>query len=88
MKILINLAKIAMAYTWLILIFNIFSPFPGKSAIVLYILTVFLFMMHGLQLLMFMGAFSDKVKTSTWEKCSILLFGIFALLDIRRKYMS
>ncbi|MFG0770260.1 DUF1145 domain-containing protein [Vibrio plantisponsor] len=87
MKALLVLAKAAIAFVWLVLLLNIVMPFPGKAAIALYIMTAFLFMMHGLQMLIFVGAFGDKVKTSAWEKWSILIFGIFALLDIRRKHM-
>ncbi|MDN3696643.1 MULTISPECIES: DUF1145 domain-containing protein [Vibrio] len=87
MKILILLAKASIAFVWFVLLFNIFQPFPGKAAIALYIMTAFLFIMHGLQMLIFIGAFGDKVKMSRWERWSILFFGIFALLDIRRKHM-
>jgi putative membrane protein len=87
MKALIALAKAAIGFVWLILIINIFSPFPGVAAMALYIMTAFLFMMHGLQMLIFIGAFGDKINMSKWEKWSILIFGIFALLDIRRKHM-
>ncbi|MFV0449857.1 MAG: DUF1145 domain-containing protein [Vibrio sp.] len=87
MKALLVLAKAAIAFVWIVLLLNIFMPFPGKAAIALYIMTAFLFMMHALQMLIFVGAFGDKVKTSAWEKWSILIFGIFALLDIRRKHM-
>ncbi|GAB7218782.1 MULTISPECIES: DUF1145 domain-containing protein [Vibrio] len=87
MKYLLMLAKAAIAFVWFVLIFNIFHPFPGKAAIALYIMTAFLLMMHGLQSAIFLGAFGDKVKLTSWEKWSILIFGIFALLDIRRKYM-
>ncbi|WCE29624.1 DUF1145 domain-containing protein [Vibrio sp. SCSIO 43137] len=87
MKILIMLAKASIAFVWLILILNLFMPFPGKAAIALYIMAAFLFMMHAVQMLIFIGAFGDKVKISGWEKWSILIFGIFSLLDIRRKHM-
>ncbi|GEM76878.1 DUF1145 domain-containing protein [Vibrio sagamiensis] len=87
MKALLILAKAAIAFVWFVLLLNIFIPFPGKAAIALYIMTAFLFMMHGLQMAIFIGAFGDKIKMSTWEKYSILVFGIFALLDIRRKHM-
>jgi putative membrane protein len=40
-----------------------------------------------LQMLIFIGAFGDKINMSKWEMWSILIFGIFALLDIRRKHM-
>ncbi|MDP2573053.1 DUF1145 domain-containing protein [Vibrio penaeicida] len=88
MKVLLILAKAAIAFVWLVLLINIFHPFPGKAAIALYIMTAFLFFMHGLQMLIFLGAFGDKISTTRWEKWSILIFGIFSLLDIRRKYMS
>lgn len=88
MKILILLAKAAIAFVWFVLLVNIFHPFPGKAAIALYIMTAFLFFMHALQMLIFIGAFGDKVNMSRWEKWSILIFGIFALLDIRQKHMT
>ncbi|GLQ74662.1 hypothetical protein CW749_27485 [Vibrio sp. vnigr-6D03] len=88
MKVLLILAKAAIAFVWLVLLINIFHPFPGKAAIALYIMTAFLFFMHGLQMLIFLGAFGDKISITRWEKWSILIFGIFSLLDIRRKYMS
>ncbi|KLV05752.1 MULTISPECIES: DUF1145 domain-containing protein [Photobacterium] len=87
MKALILLAKAAIGFVWLVLLVNIFYPFPGVAAMALYIMTGFLLMMHGLQMLIFLGAFGDKISMSRWEKWSILIFGIFALLDIRRKHM-
>ncbi|MEH0761923.1 DUF1145 domain-containing protein [Vibrio sp. 16] len=88
MKALLLLAKAAIGFVWFILVLNIFMPFPGNAAIALYIMVAFLLFMHGLQMLIFIGAFGDKIAMSKWEKWSILIFGIFALLDIRRKYMS
>ncbi|MDE1347106.1 DUF1145 domain-containing protein [Vibrio aestuarianus] len=87
MKVLLVLAKAAIAFVWFILLLNIFMPFPGKAAIALYIMTAFLFIMHGLQMLIFIGAFGDKINMSRWEKWSTLVFGVFSLLDIRRKHM-
>ncbi|MEZ8129103.1 DUF1145 domain-containing protein [Enterovibrio norvegicus] len=87
MNALILLAKAAIGFVWLILFTNIAYPFPGVAAIALYIMTAFLFCMHGLQMLIFIGAFGDKVNMTPWEKWSILFFGIFALLGIRQKYM-
>ncbi|PMH45436.1 hypothetical protein BCU68_10095 [Vibrio sp. 10N.286.49.B3] len=87
MKYLLILAKAAIAFVWFVLLVNIVHPFPGNAAIALYIMTAFLFMMHGLQMLIFLGAFGDKLTLNRWEKWSILIFGIFSLLDIRRKHM-
>ena len=88
MKILLIIAKLSIAFVWLILAINIVSPFHGATALMLYVLTAFLFMMHGLQMMIFLGAFGDKLSLSRWERWSILIFGIFALLDIRQKHMS
>lgn len=88
MKILLMLAKAAIGFVWFVLLVNIFYPFPGNAAIALYIMTGFLLFMHAIQMLIFIGAFGDKVNMTRWEKWSILIFGIFAMLDIRRKYMS
>ncbi len=88
MKTLIILAKTSLLFVWLILIFNIFHPFQGVGAMALYIMTGFLLCMHGLQMLIFIGAFGDKINMTRWDKWSILIFGVFALLDIRQKYMT
>lgn len=87
MKFFIGLAKTAIALVWLVLLANIIYPFPGVAAMALYIMTAFLFCMHGLQMLIFIGAFGDKIQMTRWDKYSILIFGIFALLGIRQKYM-
>ena len=87
MKALILIAKLAIAFVWLVLLINIVHPFPGVAAMALYIMTAFLFMMHGLQMLIFIGAFGDKINMSGWEKWSILFFVMFALFCIRRKHM-
>nr|WP_086939307.1 DUF1145 domain-containing protein [Thaumasiovibrio occultus] len=88
MKTFLVFAKIAMAFVWGVLALNLVYPFPGITAIVLYIMTVFLFMMHGLQALIFIGAFGDKLTLTRGEKWGILIFGVFALLDIRQKHMQ
>ena len=87
MKVLLLLAKVAILFVWFVLFANFFVDFPAKAAIALYIMLGFLLFMHGLQMMIFIGAFGDKIKISRWEKWSILIFGIFSLLDIRRKHM-
>ncbi|MFS1427261.1 DUF1145 domain-containing protein [Vibrio splendidus] len=53
---------------WFILIVNIFYSFLGNFPILLYIMTAFLFFMHGLFMLDFIGAFAgDKIEMSRWE---------------------
>lgn len=87
MKILLMLAKAAMGLVWGVLILNIVKPFPDNAAIALYIITGFLFFMHALQMGIFVAAFSKQFKLSGWDKISILIFGVFALIGIRQKHM-
>ncbi len=87
MNAFILFAKISIGFVWLVLLTNVVYPFPGTSAMVLYIMTAFLFCMHGLQMLIFIGAFGDKIPMTKMEKYSILIFGIFSLLAIRQKHM-
>lgn len=87
MKALLFLAKAAISLMWLILLFNIVSPFPGEIATMLYIIGAFLLVMHAMQTLIFVRAFSGKIPMTRWDKSAILLFGVFALIDIRRKYL-
>ncbi len=87
MNAFIIFAKSAILLVWLVLITNLFYPFPGVAAMALYIMTGFLFFMHALQLLIFVGAFGDTIKMTKKDKAAILVFGIFALLAIRQKYM-
>lgn len=87
MKTLILLAKAAIAFVWLVLLVNIVHPFPGAAAMALYIMTAFLFMMHGLQMLIFIGAFGDKITMSGWEKWSILILVFSPCLIFATKHM-
>ncbi|WP_070962926.1 DUF1145 domain-containing protein [Vibrio sonorensis] len=88
MKIVIWLGKALFAGVWLVLLYNIIQPFAGNAAVALYIFTACLFFMHGIQMLMFVKVFGQKINMTTWEKWSILVFGVFSLLHIRNKYLK
>lgn len=62
MKTLILLAKAAIAFVWLVLLVNIVHPFPGAAAMALYIMTAFLFMMHGLQMLILLVLLAIRLR--------------------------
>lgn len=87
MKALLMLAKIAFRVCLVCLNTEYLPSISRQRCHRLYIMTAFLFLMHGVQMAIFLGAFGDKLKLGTWEKYSILAFGIFALLDIRQKHM-
>lgn len=88
MNKLLLLAKCGVAFVWLVLLANPLLPFSAKASIVLYILTVFLLFMHSIQLLIFIGAFGDKVKLSSKQKWGVIFFGIFELLSIHKQHFT
>ncbi len=85
MDYFIKFAKLLMVLIWLLLIANIFFPFPGKAAVVFYLLLAFVVFMHLIQLLMIYGAFSEKLKLTKSEAVEIFLFGIFKLWQLKAR---
>lgn len=87
MNYFITFAKVLMGLIWLLLITNIFYPFPGKAEIVFYFLLGFVFFMHLIQLLMIYGAFSEKLKLTKSEALQIFIFGVFKLWQIKSRIL-
>lgn len=83
MNYFITLAKVLMGLIWLLLIANIFFPFPGKIAILFYLLFSFIIFMHLLQLSIVYVAFSDKLKLTKLEAFQVFIFGIFKLWQLK-----
>ncbi len=83
MKWFILCAKASFILVWLILIYNIISPFQGGVAIVLYAIGAFLVLMHGIQMVIFSTTLGKTLSMTRWERWSILIFGVFAVLVIR-----
>ncbi len=88
MKLMLKLGQLSMLLVWVLAIFNLFQPLPGNAAIALYIFAPLTLMLHGLQLIMFVGSFGDQMPTSGKDKLMILFFGVFALLEIRGRLHS
>ncbi len=87
MNYFISFAKVVMALIWVLLITNLFYPFPGKAEIVFYLLLGFVIFMHLIQLLMIYGAFSEKLKLTKSEALQIFIFGVFKLWQIKGRIM-
>lgn len=83
MRYFINFAKLLMIIIWGLLLSNLFIPFPGKIAIIFYLLLAFVVVMHLIQLLVIYGAFSEKLKLSKSEALQIFIFGVFKLWQIK-----
>ncbi|WP_086981885.1 DUF1145 domain-containing protein [Vibrio aphrogenes] len=89
MKKLLNLiAKVFMLMVWMVFITNLIQPFPGVAHIAMNVMALFTLVMHGLQSFLFSSALPKGVSLSKWEKCTIILFGTFALLDLKDKYLK
>ncbi len=87
-QVFLILAKLFMLLVWAMLIFNFIQPFPGMMAVALNVMAVFMLFMHGLQSLLFSGALGQQMSLTKWEKWSIFIFGTFALIDIKNKYLK
>lgn len=85
MHYFITFAKLLMVIIWGLLLSNLFFPFPGKMAIVFYLLLGFIFFMHLIQLLVIYGAFSEKLKLTKSEALQIFIFGVFKLWQIKNR---
>lgn len=81
----IRFAKVLMIIIWGLLLTNLIFPFPGKAAVVFYLLLAFVFVMHSIQLLMIYGAFSEKLKLSKSEAAQIFIFGVFKLWQLKSR---
>ena len=87
-KVFNLLAKGFMLLVWGVFITNLVQPFPGAAHIALNVMAIFTLFMHGLQSLLFSTALAEGVTLNRWEKVSIMLFGTFALLDLKNKYLK
>ena len=81
----INLAKLVMLVIWGILISNLHTPFPGKIAVLLYLLLGFLIFTHIIQLLAIYHVCAKKIKLTKYEAVQIFTFGIFKLWQIKKR---
>ena len=88
MKLVITAGKLLTLVVWLVLAANLVMPFPGNGALILYILTGLMLVMHGIQLMIFWGAFGKQLKLTGKDKLMILVFGFFSLLDLRERLNS
>ncbi|WP_105903000.1 DUF1145 domain-containing protein [Vibrio gangliei] len=89
MKKLFNLAaKAFMLVVWLVFITNLINPFPGMAHIALNVMAIFTLFMHAMQSMLFSSALPKETTMTRWEKLSIVLFGTFALIDLKDKYLK
>lgn len=83
----INFAKLLMLIIWGVLISNLFTPFPGQIAVLLYLLLGFFVFTHLIQLLAIYNVCAKKIKLTKYESVQIFTFGIFKLWQIKKRLL-
>ncbi|MBU9845309.1 DUF1145 family protein [Rahnella ecdela] len=83
---LINIGRLLMLCIWAFLAFNLIHPFPKPIKYFLDVAIVFMFFMHGLQV-MLLKATQGKEKDTIgpWLQTRIFLFGVFELMAWQKK---
>ncbi len=83
---LINLGRLLMLGVWGFLLLNLIHPFPKPLNIFMNIAMVFMWLMHGLQLMMLKSTQpKDAEPISALQQLRIFLFGVFELLAWQKK---
>lgn len=88
MKAVLVLGKLATLLAWVLMFFNLFSPFEDNIGVILTILLGVTAMMHGLQVLIFHTIFCQLLPLKAKDYLNAFLFGVFALLDYRQRALS
>lgn len=84
--IFINLGRLLMLGVWSILLLNLVQPFPSPLKYFMHVAMIFMFFMHGLQLIMLKTTLPrDGKKMGGWQEFRIFMFGIFELLAWQQK---
>jgi putative membrane protein len=83
---LINIGRFLMLCIWAFLATNIIHPFPKPLNYFLHAAMVFMFFMHGIQVLLLKTAQGkQQTSLSTGLQIRIFLFGVFELLAWQKK---
>lgn len=88
-QIFINVGRLLMLGVWGFLLLNLFQPFPSPLKYFMHVAMAFMFLMHGLQLLMLKSTLpKDGPTISKWQEIKIFVFGVFELVAWQQKNKS
>ena len=83
---LINIGRLLMLCIWAFLLMNIIHPFPKPMKYFLDVAMVFMFLMHGLQVMLLKATQGKEQKPlGAGLQLRIFLFGVFELLAWQKK---
>lgn len=81
----INLGRLLMSGVWFFLLLNLFQPFPKPLRYFINVAMIFMFLMHGLQLVLLKSTQPKDQPISGWQQLKIFVFGVFELLAWQKK---
>ncbi|MCL1056572.1 DUF1145 domain-containing protein [Shewanella gelidimarina] len=88
MKLALLLGKLATALAWLMMFYNLASPFDGNIAVILNILLAVTVFMHGFQTIIFHTIFKSLIALKKGDYLQVFIFGVFSLLQYRQQVLA
>lgn len=87
MKLTLILGKLATVFAWLIMLYNLTTPFDGNIAVILNILLAITVFMHCFQTIIFHIIFNSLIALKKSDYLQVFIFGIFSLLQYRQQVL-
>jgi putative membrane protein len=88
MKPILILGKLATAFAWLMMFYNLAAPFDGNIAAILNILLAVTVFMHCFQTIIFHTIFNSLIALKKGDYLQVFIFGVFSLLQYRQLILA
>lgn len=85
MRLMIIIGQVLFSALWLVLLANLFVPFPGNAFALFLLLLLIVVVLHLLQMLIFYAAFQSAIKAGGKDYLFIFLFGIIGWMMALQK---
>ncbi|WP_157980944.1 DUF1145 domain-containing protein [Aliidiomarina shirensis] len=85
MRSVILIGQVLFTVLWLVLLANLFVPFPGNAFALFLLLLLIVVVLHLLQMLIFYAAFQSAIKAGGKDYLFIFLFGIIGWMMALQK---
>lgn len=85
MRSMIIIGQVLFTALWLVLLANLFVPFPGNAFALFLLLLLIVVVLHLLQMLIFYAAFQSAIKAQGKDYLFIFLFGIIGWMMALQK---
>ena len=88
MKWVLIAGKLATAFAWLMMFYNLVTPFEGNIAAILNILLAVTVFMHCFQTIIFHTLFNQLLPLKKVDYLQVFMFGVFSLLQYRQQVLD